>query len=112
MLGGCNAGAVPLARLVVIEPVAFGLLEQAGEVKPHQQFMTTREGYFQAFRDAATTHGVGQFAVILSVAPSVGVDLTPIDSRDAAEIERSITAFGQTRWRPDSGSRFGLAHSS
>jgi hypothetical protein len=74
--------------------------------------MTTREGYFQAFRDAATTHGVGQFAVIQSVAPSVGVDLTPIDSRDAAEIERSITAFGQTRWRPDSGSRFGLAHSS
>jgi ABC-type uncharacterized transport system substrate-binding protein len=48
-------------------------------------------------RDAATTHGVGQFAVIQSVAPSVGVDLTPIDSRDAAEIERSITAFLRKR---------------
>lgn len=52
-------------------------------------------------REAAITHGAGQFAVIQSVAPSVGVDVTPIDSLDAVEIERSITAFlrnGMAAW--------------
>ena len=48
-------------------------------------------------REAATTLGAGQFAVIQSVAPSVGVDVTAINSRDAAEIERSITAFLRKR---------------
>jgi len=48
-------GAVPLASLVVIEPAALGLLEQAGEVELHQQFMTTRERYFQAFETGDKT---------------------------------------------------------
>ena len=46
-------------------------------------------------RDAATAHGAGQFAVVQSVAPSVGVDVTPIDSREATEIERGITTFAR-----------------
>jgi putative ABC transport system substrate-binding protein len=44
-------------------------------------------------RDPAITAGTGQFAVIQSVAPSVGVDLRPIDVRDPAEIERAVVAF-------------------
>jgi putative ABC transport system substrate-binding protein len=44
-------------------------------------------------RDAAVAQGIGQFAVIQSVAPSLGVDVTPINVRDAAEIERDITAL-------------------
>src|SRR5262249_5795539 len=47
-------------------------------------------------RDAFTTAGVGQFAVIQSVASSVGVEVSPIDVRDAGEIERAITAFGRS----------------
>jgi len=47
------------------------------------------------FRDSATTAGIGQFAVIQSVAPSVGVDVSPINARDAAEIERSVAAFAR-----------------
>jgi putative tryptophan/tyrosine transport system substrate-binding protein len=46
-------------------------------------------------RDATDPSGVGQFAVIQSVAPAVGVEVSPINLRDAAEIERSITAFAQ-----------------
>src|SRR5262245_22527129 len=39
-------------------------------------------------RDPATTSGIGQFAVIQSVAPLAGVEVIPIGVRDAIEIER------------------------
>ena len=41
------------------------------------------------------TSGIGQFAVIQSVAPSVGVEVSPINVRDAGEIERAIAAFAR-----------------
>src|SRR5262245_11303928 len=44
-------------------------------------------------RDPTMIAGVGQFAAIQSVAPSLRVDLRPIDVRDAAEIERGVSAF-------------------
>jgi putative ABC transport system substrate-binding protein len=44
-------------------------------------------------RDPSLSSGIGQFAAIQSTAPSVGVDLSVIDSRDAGEIERAIAAF-------------------
>jgi putative ABC transport system substrate-binding protein len=47
-------------------------------------------------RDPAVVAGVGQFAVIQSVAPSVGVDVSPINLGDAAEIEREVAAFAQS----------------
>lgn len=40
-----------------------------------------------------SVHGIGQFAVIQAVAPSVGADVTPINLRDAAQIERDVAAF-------------------
>ena len=46
-------------------------------------------------RDPAIASGVGQFAVIQSVAPPLGVELTPVNVRDAGEIERAITAFAR-----------------
>jgi len=46
-------------------------------------------------RDPATAAGIGQFAAIQSVAPSFGVELRPIDIRDADEIERAIAAFAR-----------------
>src|SRR5262249_3384735 len=45
------------------------------------------------FRDAALSGGVGQFAVIQSVASTLGIDVSPIDVGDAAGIERSVAAF-------------------
>jgi putative ABC transport system substrate-binding protein len=47
-------------------------------------------------RDAAQTSGIGQFAVIQSVARSVGIDVKAINLRDAAEIERSVATFART----------------
>jgi putative tryptophan/tyrosine transport system substrate-binding protein len=47
-------------------------------------------------RDPAVTSGVGQFAVIQSVAPSVGMDVSAINLRDVGEIERAVTAFARS----------------
>ena len=46
-------------------------------------------------RDASTAVGPGQFGAIQAVAPSLGVELRPVDVRDPGEIERSITIFAQ-----------------
>jgi putative ABC transport system substrate-binding protein len=47
-------------------------------------------------RDPAIAAGVGQFAVIQSVAPSVGIDVSPVNITDAAEIERAVAAFAHS----------------
>ena len=47
-------------------------------------------------RDPALAAGIGQFAVIQAVAPSVGVDVSPVNVRDAAEIERAVAAFARS----------------
>jgi ABC-type uncharacterized transport system substrate-binding protein len=44
-------------------------------------------------RDAAVSVGPVQFGVIQAVAPSLRVEVNPINLRDAGEIERSIAAF-------------------
>ena len=46
-------------------------------------------------RDVSIPQGVGQFAIIQSAAPSLGVELRPIDVRDAGEIEQGVTAFAR-----------------
>ena len=46
-------------------------------------------------RDPAVTAGIGQFAVIQSVAPSVGVEVSPIDTNNATEIERAVSDFAR-----------------
>ena len=47
-------------------------------------------------RDAAIAAGTGQFGAIQSVAPSLGVEVSPINMRDAGEIERAIAAFARS----------------
>jgi putative ABC transport system substrate-binding protein len=46
-------------------------------------------------RESATAAGPALFGVIQAAAPSLGVELRPVDVRDAGEIERAITAFAQ-----------------
>ena len=46
-------------------------------------------------RDPTIASGIGQFGAIQSVAPSLGVEFSPIDVRDAGEIERAIAAFAR-----------------
>ena len=47
-------------------------------------------------RDPDIAAGIGQFAVIQSVAPSVGIDVSPIDLREPAQIERAIARYAQS----------------
>src|SRR2546425_1057691 len=47
-------------------------------------------------RDPTAITGIGQFAVIQSVARSVGVEVSPLNLRDAGETERAVTAFARS----------------
>ena len=44
-------------------------------------------------RDPAITAGIGLWGAIQSVSPSFGVELRPIDVRDAGEMQRALAAF-------------------
>ena len=45
--------------------------------------------------DPTITAGIGQFAIIQSAATSAGIDLRPLNLRDAGEVERAIAAFAR-----------------
>jgi ABC-type uncharacterized transport system substrate-binding protein len=47
-------------------------------------------------RDSAIAAGIGQFGAIQSVAPTLGVELNPVNLRDPGEIERAISAFASS----------------
>jgi putative tryptophan/tyrosine transport system substrate-binding protein len=51
-------------------------------------------------RDPAISAGIGQWSALQTAAPSFDIDVTPLNLRDAAEIERSIAAFASV---PNSG---------
>jgi putative tryptophan/tyrosine transport system substrate-binding protein len=64
-------------------------LELLKEIAPH----VTRAA---VLRDPAIAQGIGQFAVIQSVAPLLRMEVIPVDIRDAGDIERALTAFAQS----------------
>jgi putative ABC transport system substrate-binding protein len=47
-------------------------------------------------RDSTAPGGIGQFAAIQTVAPSIAVELIPLDVRDASEIELAIATFARS----------------
>jgi putative ABC transport system substrate-binding protein len=51
-------------------------------------------------RNARTAHGIGQFAVLQSAAPLIGIEVSSIDLRGPAQIEGAIAAFAQ---KPNGG---------
>jgi putative ABC transport system substrate-binding protein len=51
-------------------------------------------------RDSATPQGIGQFSAIQSLAPSLSLEVTPLNARDAGDIERAIAAVDRN---PNSG---------
>jgi len=81
--GGNATGFTPLEYAV-----AGKLLELLKEIAPR----VTRAA---VLRDPAIAAGPGQFGAIQAVAPSLGVELRPVNVRDADEIERSIAGFAQ-----------------
>jgi putative ABC transport system substrate-binding protein len=51
-------------------------------------------------RDPTISAGIGQFGALQTAAPSLGIELTPVNVRDPSEIERAIAAFARG---PNSG---------
>src|SRR5262245_15776259 len=47
-------------------------------------------------RDPAIASGLGLFGAAQAVAPSLRMELTPVDVRDAGEIERSVSGFARS----------------
>ena len=64
-------------------------LELLKQVAPH----VTRAAVLW---DPTITAGIGQFAVIQSVAPAIGVEVSPINIRYADEVERRVAAFARS----------------
>ncbi len=63
-------------------------LELLKEIAPR----TTRAA---VLRDTTDPAGIGQWGAIQSVAPLLGLELTPIGMRDAGEIERAVSTFAR-----------------
>ena len=47
-------------------------------------------------RDSATIAGVGQWSAIQTAAPSFGMEASPINLRDARELERTVSTFARS----------------
>ena len=119
--GTANAGpllqatrTVPIVFANVADPVGAGfvgsLARPGGNATGFMQFEYSLSGKWlellkqiaphvtraAIIRDPAITAGIGQFAVIQSVAPSLGFDVSPINVRDANEIESAVAAFAGT----------------
>ena len=70
--------------------VEFG---QSGKLMELLKQIAPRVTRVAVLRDTSAPTSIGQLGAIQAVAPSFGVELTPIGYRDADEIERGIAAF-------------------
>jgi putative ABC transport system substrate-binding protein len=109
---------IPIVFGVVVDPVGAGYVESlarpGGNATGFTPFEYSVAGKWLellreiapqvtravVLRDSTIAAGPGQFGAMQALAVSLGVELRPINVRDADEIERSITAFAQG---PNSG---------
>jgi putative tryptophan/tyrosine transport system substrate-binding protein len=105
---------VPIVFAIVPDPVGSGFVNSlsrpGGNATGFMQFEYSLSGKWlellkqiapgvtraAVLWDPAITAGIGQFAIIQSVAPAVGVEVSPVNVRDAGEIERAVGAFAQS----------------
>jgi ABC-type uncharacterized transport system substrate-binding protein len=105
---------VPIVFVNVADPVGSGFVDSlarpGGNATGFIQFEYSLTGKWlellkeiapgvkrtAVLRDPALTSGIGQFAVIQSGASSLGVEVSPVNVRDAGEIERAVTAFARS----------------
>ena len=105
---------VPIVFVVVIDPVGAGfvgsLARPGGNATGFLAFEYSLSGKWlellkeiaprmtraAVLRDADIASGIGQFAAAQAAAPSLGMELTPVDVRDGPEIERAVTAFAKS----------------
>jgi ABC-type uncharacterized transport system substrate-binding protein len=105
---------VPIVFVNVVDPVGAGFVESLSRPGGNATGFTSYEyslagkwlellkqiapGVTRAavLRDLATPSGTGQFGVIQATAPSLRVEVSPVNMRDAVEIERAIAAFARS----------------
>jgi putative ABC transport system substrate-binding protein len=105
---------VPIVFAVVIDPVGAGFVDSlarpGGNATGFTVFEYGMTGKWlellkqiaprvtraAVLRDPTIASGIGQFAAVQAVAPSLGVELSAVDVRDAGEIERAVTAFARS----------------
>jgi ABC-type uncharacterized transport system substrate-binding protein len=106
--------AVPIVFPVVLDPVGSGFVESLARPGGNVTGFMTNEysiggkwlellkeiapGLIRVAvpRDPTQGSGTSLFAVVQAMAPSLRVDVTPINTRNADEIERGIAAFAQS----------------
>jgi putative ABC transport system substrate-binding protein len=105
--------AIPIVFVIVPDPVGSGFVESLSQPGANATgFMMFEYNlcgkwlellkeiapnvtHAAILRNAGTAHGIGQFAVLQSVAPLVGIEVSSIDLRGPAQIERTIATFAQ-----------------
>jgi putative ABC transport system substrate-binding protein len=110
--------SIPIVFVQVVDPVGAGFVESlarpGGNVTGFTQFEYSISGKWLdllkeiapdvmrigVVRDSQIVTGIGMYAVMQAVAPSLHVELTPINSTSAAELERAVTALAKI---PNSG---------
>jgi putative ABC transport system substrate-binding protein len=109
---------IPIVFVIVPDPVGSGFVESLSQPSANATgFMMFEYNlcgkwlellkevapsvtHAAVLREPTFAYGIGQFAVIQAVAPSVGIDVSPIDLRGPAQIERAIATFAQ---KPNGG---------
>ena len=104
---------VPIVFATVIDPVGAGFVASLAQPDGNATGFTIYEYSMSGkwlellkeiapsvtraavLRDPAVASGIGQFGAVQIVAPSLGVQVSPVDVRDVGEIERAVTAFAR-----------------
>ena len=105
---------VPIVFAAVIDPVGGGFVDSlarpggnttgftlfeygiSGKWLELLQEIAPRVTRAAVLRNPAIASGSGQLGAIQAVAPSFGVELSPVNVRDAGEIERAVAAFARS----------------
>src|SRR5262249_27812855 len=105
---------IPIVFVIVPDPVGAGIVDSMARPGGNATGFTTFEYSIGGkwlellkqiapattraaiLRDPGITAGIGQWAAIHSVAPTLGIETVPVNVRDPDEIERALTAFARS----------------
>jgi len=106
--------SVPIVFVTVIDPVGSGFVESlarpggnttgfmlyeyslAGKWLELLKQIAPKVSRAAVFRDTGNPSGNAQFGAIQAVAPPLGIEVSPINVRDAGEIERAVAVFARS----------------